>query len=637
MKELAQLYANTLPFSLLDDQERIRLFDQAEIKEFQINEYIISADEDTAHTNVHYFVAGVAKNFIYQANGKQVAVRYDYPGDFAGLLTLLTEGEMQIAVQASEKTKSIVFPKASFQQTMQQDSRFSQAILERISQLMKSLYEEVKYKTSDLTDRTEPALYKKRVSSFMERPVFIHPEETVYAAAELLKNAETEGIAVSRDKQEIEGMIGYRQIFDALKNGRLDAPVEQIMNKDYFFVQEHDFIYDALSYLKHHPAAAIPVLHRNRVVGFIRQSSLLSVSNSVYFELTYRVANADSIETLASLSPVNNKQFQSFIRQLVDERMYGYDIAELISSYNDRLHRQIIQLAEREMVMEGYGRPKINYCFIVMGSEGRKEQGFSTDQDNGIILDDYKELKHKEEIEVYFERLTEKINHMLDACGFPLCSGGIMAKEQKWRHSLSQWFETIDDWLRNLDAQEVRDFTIFIDFRPVYGDFDLAFKLRRKLTLAMQHASRLQPMLIRDTLQIRVPLQAFGRISTSTRNRHLNLKQSAMMQIVNAVRIYAVGYGVEDVHTIRRLHALTSNHHMSKNDSDTAAQALHELLLFRLKLNLQQLEAGEPLSTRISVKDLDKSEKQTLKNALAAAKGMQQGLELRLNRNRVNG
>ena len=637
MKELAVLYAKTLPFSLLEDKERIALFDQAEIKEFQINEYIITANEDAAHTSVHYFVAGVAKNFIYQANGKQVAVRYDYPGDLAGLLTVLVQEEMQIAVQAAENTKSIAFPKASFQQAMQQNTHFSQAIFERVSQLMKSLYEEVKYKTSDLSDQTEPALYKKRVSSFMERPVFINPEETVYAAAELLQNAETEGIAVSRNKQDIEGMIGYRQIFDALKNGRLDAPAGQIMNKDYYFVQEHDFIYDALSYLKHHPAAAIPVLHRNRAVGFIRQSSFLNVSNSVYFELTYRVANADSIETLASLSPMNNKQFQLFIQQLVDERMYGYDIAELISSYNDRLHRQIIELAEREMVTEGYGRPKINYCFIVMGSEGRKEQGFSTDQDNGIILADYDELKHKDEIESYFERLTAKINHMLDACGFPLCSAGIMAKEKKWRHSLSQWSDMIDVWLRNLDAQEVRDFTIFIDFRPVYGDFDLAFKLRRKLTHSMQHAARLQPMLIHDTLQIRVPLQAFGRVSTSSKEKYLNLKQSAMMQIVNAVRVYAVGYGIEDVHTIRRLHNLTSNHHMSKNDTDLAAQALHELLIFRLKLNLQQLEAGQPLSTQISFKKLDKSEKQTLKNALAAAKGMQQGLELRLNRNKVNG
>lgn len=71
MKELAQLYANTLPFSLLDDQERIRLFDQAEIKEFQINEYIISADEDTAHTNVHYFVAGVAKISFIRPTGSK--------------------------------------------------------------------------------------------------------------------------------------------------------------------------------------------------------------------------------------------------------------------------------------------------------------------------------------------------------------------------------------------------------------------------------------------------------------------------------------------------------------------------------------------------------------------------------------
>ncbi|MCT8137975.1 hypothetical protein H1D32_09525 [Anaerobacillus sp. CMMVII] len=156
---------------------------------------------------------------------------------------------------------------------------------------------------------------------------------------------------------------------------------------------------------------------------------------------------------------------------MLAENTYAYDVCELISNYNDKMHRQVIKLALREMKNEGFGTPPINYCFIVMGSQGRKEQAFSTDQDNGLILDNYEHLPNKQEIEDYFKTFAEKVNAGLLACGFPLCTGGVMAKNTKWRRSLQEWTSEVERWVKETDAEEIRDFTIFIDYRPIFGDF----------------------------------------------------------------------------------------------------------------------------------------------------------------------
>src|SRR5699024_2311335 len=130
------------------------------------------------------------------------------------------------------------------------------------------------------------------------------------------------------------------------------------------------------------------------------------------------------------LSPKMNKDFLEFTKALLNENTAPTEVCELISNYNDSLHRKVIKFAILDMKREGYGQPPVNYCFIVMGSQGRKEQAFSTDQDNGFILDNYEHLKNKEKVEEYFQKFAEKINEFLAISGFPKCTGGIMAKEK---------------------------------------------------------------------------------------------------------------------------------------------------------------------------------------------------------------
>ncbi len=636
MKEYLEIFKQQYPFTLLNEEQYDKIFDGASLSTFKKNQFIFHEDESEDDIDIYFVMSGLAKNIMHRSNGKQLSVRYYYPGDLVGIMITLTSGEMKFSVQAIEETKALRFHKKQFLEVMAENQAFSQIVIEGISNLMKSLYQEVKHKGSDQSERDyERDLFKQRIVTYSEAPSIIQENATLHESVLKMQQDQVGGLIVCDDEGYLRGVLNYQDIFKAYINQDFSNPIMDYVKEEPYDVSEQDFIYDALSFLKHNPAAIIPVLHKQKVVGAIRQTSFLKMQNSIYFDLRYQIGKTSTLEELKNLAPRYNREFQRFVGQLLEDQMLAYDVCELISSYNDEIHKQVIHIAEEAMIEEGYGTPPINYCFIVMGSEGRKEQAFSTDQDNGLILSDYEHMENKEEIETYFRIFSEKINYMLESTGFPLCTGGIMAKEPKWRRSFQDWHDTIQQWIQRMDAEEIRDFTIFVDFRPIVGDFTLAYDLREFVTQRIKRSLNLQQLLMKDTLRFRVPVQPFGRIHGTGKTRVVNLKKSAIMQIVNAVRIYAIKHGIDDINSIKRLETLMEHERFHPRDAENAKLALHRLLKFRVQQNLEQIQNEKPLSNEISITALSKEDKKILRDALMIAKRLQQVLELSYNRNRV--
>src|SRR5450756_92962 len=64
------------------------------------------------------------------------------------------------------------------------------------------------------------------------------------------------------------------------------------------------------------------------------------------------------------------------------------DVHDLFRIVRDSITMRVLELVEQEMEKEGFGPPPVGYCWIGLGSEGRDEQTFVTDQDNMIIYED---------------------------------------------------------------------------------------------------------------------------------------------------------------------------------------------------------------------------------------------------------
>ena len=127
------------------------------------------------------------------------------------------------------------------------------------------------------------------------------------------------------------------------------------------------------------------------------------------------------------------------------------------------------------------GVPPVPYCWLLMGSEGRREQTFKTDQDNAILYADPKNEQEKLAAEEYFKKFSQKVIDHLVECGYPLCPGEIMAINPKWCQPLSVWKGYFTRWITTPDPQELLHSTIFFDFRSGFGEEDLARELRKHL------------------------------------------------------------------------------------------------------------------------------------------------------------
>ena len=178
---------------------------------------------------------------------------------------------------------------------------------------------------------------------------------------------------------------------------------------------------------------------------------------------------------------------------------------------------------------------EMGVCWLALGSEGRFEQTLNTDQDNGIIFSP-PDGTSADEVRQTLLPLAQRINDALDACGFPLCKGNIMASNPKWCLSLDEWKDTFADWIHRGDAPVLLNATIFFDFRPLFGKQELAHELRAWLNAKIKDNRLFLKHMVQNALGNRPPLGLVRDFVVD--GGTLDLKLNGIAPFVDAARIF---------------------------------------------------------------------------------------------------
>ena len=75
------------------------------------------------------------------------------------------------------------------------------------------------------------------------------------------------------------------------------------------------------------------------------------------------------------------ERIDAFLGDLIARDPGGRLATRLISAFNDRLTTRVIELTARR-----HRLPAVSWCWLALGSEGRHEQTFVSDQDNGLVF-----------------------------------------------------------------------------------------------------------------------------------------------------------------------------------------------------------------------------------------------------------
>ncbi|HHK60765.1 MAG TPA: histidine kinase, partial [Desulfobacterales bacterium] len=326
---------------------------------------------------------------------------------------------------------------------------------------------------------------------------------------------------------------------------------------------------------------------------------------------------------IKDLYPLAGKTVE-VVRHLLKEGAQAGNITRMISIINDEIVKRLLILLEEEL-----GPPPLPYCWLLLGSEGRREQTFRTDQDNALVYADPPDEETARRAAAYFERFAKAAIDHLVACGYPLCPGEIMASNPKWRQPLAVWKQYFDRWIMTPEAEQILHATIFFDFRPRHGAFALADDLRRYLLSRIRRQEIFLLHLARECLTSKAPLSFFKNFIVEKdgayRNR-LDIKHRGIAPFVNFARVLALKHGVKETNTLARLKILAEEGQIS-NDLATQARHAYEFQMYlRIVHQLQQIDDGEEPDNYIDPSQLSDLEKRTLKEAFSTIERLQEAL-----------
>jgi CBS domain-containing protein len=266
------------------------------------------------------------------------------------------------------------------------------------------------------------------------------------------------------------------------------------------------------------------------------------------------------------------------------------------------------------------GSPPVGFCWLVMGSEGRKEQTFSTDQDNAIIFEDTGQEADNEAAKPYFLEFARKAVHHLAKCGYRLCNGDMMASNPDWTQPLPAWKKMFDDWIFSPDPEEVLYSTIFFDFRPGFGNGQLAEELRSHLMKRTAAEKVFIHHLARNCLDIRPPLSMFKQFKVEKEGPfkgEVNLKEKGLTPFVDFARLMCLDHGLPATNTLERFESLRKEAFISHDFAARVMEAYEFLMELRLKEQLREMQDGKDPNNFVNPSELSDLDQRLLKKAFS--------------------
>ncbi len=457
--------------------------------------------------------------------------------------------------------------------------------------------------------------YRHRVRDVMSAPPLIVASEMPIAEGIRILVERKVSSAFIQGAGGETGIVTERDLLRAINSGGasiLSSPLGSIMTTPLQSVPADAFLYRATARLDRLGFRHLGVHDADgRIVGALTLRNLLRQRASSALIVGDEIDSARNAADLASafgkLAPMSD----SLLAEDIDPR----NVAAIISSEICAMTAKAAEFAEKRMAEAGEGTPPSAYCVLVLGSAGRGESLLAADQDNAIVFA-HGEPGGREDR--WFAAMAQHMNEILDEAGVVLCKGGVMARNQQWRHSLDGWKAVVDGWIGRQGAQDLLNVDIFFDGVAVHGDRSLGEAIWDFAHTRARQSPDFIKMLSLAAADWRPPLTMFGNIRVDENGR-TDLKKGGLMPILIAGRALAIRHGVRERATPDRLRGVAAMGIGSPEEIEAMVDAHRIILGEILSQQLQDHAQGVPLSTRVEIRRLGKPQASALRKALNSA------------------
>jgi CBS domain-containing protein len=610
------------PFNLLGENLLYKVAASLGEEFYPAGTYVGRQGETSRHV-LFLVVEGKAEITVSDKNGHEFVTGYRGPYEFMGETVFFSGEEYPASARAVTDTRCFVLPQEIFEEIIIENPDFAAFFTRLLTERLRILYQ--KFFNED--DLSQDQGFGKRISDIMvSNVVTCLPGDDVRQIASIMSGKNVSSVIVADKDKPLgiitEGDLVSKILLEADLQKSAGRTARELMSTGLITVKPQDFSYQAfLLMVKYRIKHVIVVDGEGSLVGIVAMRDVIKSRKTGSLAVVNSIESSSTIEELCKLS----SEVDQVLQALLVERATVIEITSLITEFYDRITRKVIQISERAMIEEGYGPPPVSYCWITMGSSGRKEQYARTDQDNGIIYEDVTEDK-EEKVKNYFLMLGEKVVAGLEQYGFRRCKGMVMANNEEWCRSFRSWRDTIKDWINSLLPQNVRLMTIFLDFRYLYGKKSLYDLLRNFVVRNFRNSFVVLNFLVQDNLGKKVPINIFRQVQTERSGEHrneLNLKTSACVHVVDCARVFALREGLLVTNTFERLEEIGKRNILKEKDIEYITSAYETLMMLRIRDAMAKMRKSIEPDNYINPRELTNREYSLLREALVMVSRLQ--------------
>jgi CBS domain-containing protein len=624
MNSIAQNIANFLkdyePFNYLTHEELILVSSSIKVINLEKNKALFKID-DKLHDSFYVVASGVV-HLSFVADAEETLLNKCYPGDIFGLRPFFAKNNYMMTAKAREDCIIYAVPINVFKPFVSLNSSVLDFLLESFATNTKNSFDK-ENRNNLITD----SIYNEHTSgeiqyfqslSYNKTPLKIAVNSIAKDVAQLMTDNLSNSAIVIENGLPV-GIVTDTDFRSKIANARfpLNSTINKIMSSPVITVPENVSVAEAqlllLKYNVSHLCVTVDGTDKAEIKGVISEHDLVVAQSNNPGVLIK--------ETKRAITPKELKQVREKLTELIQTSIakniplpHVYNIAgEIIFAINKRA----VELSILDL-----GSPPARFCWLSIGSQGRKEQLLLTDQDSFLIFEDVAEEKYKE-VKDYFLKLAKRTTAILEKVGYSYCPYNHMASNMFLCKSLTDWIKQYNSWIKTPGEKSNEISSIFFDYEMVFGEQKLEDTIT-EVIFSNSKNNLFFDYLGNDALRKSAPLNFFKKFTVEEEGENkgkFDIKTKALIPLIDGARLFALSLKLRGINnTYLRFKQLAISDPKYSEIYLNCAEAFLTLSKFRTLEGLKNDSPGD----FINLEELSKADKEKLKNALSPMRDLEE-------------
>jgi CBS domain-containing protein len=607
--QVAYFLQRIIPFSFLDEEE-VQAIAPLVTAEHHSKDSLVFVQGESRVDGLYIVQKGAAERY-FEDNQRKTLHSILGEGEMYGGISMLVNDMLAVrTLRTIEDTTFYKVPHPVFFDLCQRFEAFSEYFTDTFGKRMLDRSYAAVIAKSAPTRPDSLSMFNHPVRDVCSRDLLIcNADLSIQQAAGLMSRRRCSSIFVRDAAGRIVGILTDNDLRKKViaEGFSIDQPVAEIMSAPIKTVAESALVFEALMTMMQQGVKHLGVTDaRQQVIGVVTNQDVLAAQGQSPFVFIRDIAAAAEVEKIAQL----HERLPRLVQALIQGGTPAKQLNRFVTAVSDAVLRKLIELALKDREP-----PPVQFVFMALGSEGRKEQTLKTDQDNAIVYED-PSTGAAEAVHGYFLRLGEEVCGALDRCGYRFCHADVMAKNPKLCQPLSVWKRRFSDWIHTAEAEDLLYSSIFFDFRGIYGQAGVVDRLREHLMASLVGWSGFFRHLTQNALLYKPPLGFFRNFVVESKGEHRNKFdiKHAMLPIVDYARLYALKQSLTETNTLERLNQLMQRGIIPAKDYNEIEQGYSFLMQLRFARQVNaMLEEGVPPDNYVNPKELSGIEQRLLK------------------------